>query len=756
MAPAMPDPVMTSAERPWRDGLSAGVGAALIVGLIVAVIDSAIAGFGAFPALLAMWAPPALALGVTTGLVVAGFRATFGDGALRAGIRRLREDRELDVAVTGAMIASLFVAGLIVIGVGAAAKGLVIGRERVQTGLRLLGVAVVVMVPLIALLGFPIFRVTRRIAAMLPGKPSAVWIVVVGGVGAVALGLFVVFTQLEWRVLGLEGYALFGGLILGTWLLVGLSRGPLDAVRRVIPARGVIAAAGALIAVVLPLAILRGAPSREVQSAVTDKAIGGSRLLRIYRGLIDADGDGRSPFFGGPDCDDGDPNRYFGKPDLPTNDLDEDCDGTPYKAPVKPVEDHPTDGGVVTPPTPSNALAPGANVLILMVDTVRADRLGIAGYKRDDTILTPRIDALAAQGVWFTHAYSVASNTPRAMPAFVTSRYPSVVKVNKLFDNYPKMDDANVTVFEQFKEAGLATYGFSSHYYFKEERGFGQGFDAYDNEGWLKPADANTDSAAPRIVPRVTAKLTELAASKQRFAMWVHLFEPHGRYIEHEGFPTAGSKGLRGTESHKHNYDYEIAYTDTMLGQILDTLDQTKLTENTIVVFVSDHGEAFAVHRVAGEGMMFHGQTLYDELLHIPLIIRGPGIKPGKVDSVVSLIDVAPTLLDAIGATPPPTFMGRSLVPGLRGEPLASKPAFAELIPYPNWDHEWRAVIAADAQWKLIHRVSDNSKEMYDLVADIEERKDVYEKGSEKEQELDALLQEFVNVTLPTAAQQLP
>jgi hypothetical protein len=338
------------------------------------------------------------------------------------------------------------------------------------------------------------------------------------------------------------------------------------------------------------------------------------------------------------------------------------------------------------------------------------------------------------------------------MPAFATSRYASVVKVHKQFHNYPTVLDENVTVFEELQQAGVGTFGFSSHYYFRSERNFAQGFDDYNNEGALDTGPANKDTAADRIVPKVTAKLEELGGSKQRFAMWVHLFEPHSTYMEHDGFPTASSKGLRGTESLKHKYDYEIAYDDRAIGQILDTLDAAKLADNTIVVLVSDHGEAFGVHRIAGQGMMFHGQTLYDELLHIPLIVRAPGVAPATVDSVVSLIDVAPTLLDAIGATPPPSFMGRSLVPALRGQPLEPRPAFAELIPYPNWDHEARAVISADAKWKLVDRISENTKEVYDLEADIEERKDLYDPKAAETQQLDALLQEFVNVTLPAAA----
>jgi arylsulfatase A-like enzyme len=394
---------------------------------------------------------------------------------------------------------------------------------------------------------------------------------------------------------------------------------------------------------------------------------------------------------------------------------------------------------VPTPPAAAAALAKDANVLVIMIDTLRADRLGVAGYRRDDASLTPSLDGLVAQGAWFTRAYAQAPNTPRSMPSFMTSRYPSVVAVDKLFKNYPRVADENLMLFEVLREAGLTTLGYASHFYFRDAQNFVQGFDLYDNEGALDIGPGNRDIAAPRIVPKVTAKLAELGQSRQRFAMWVHLFEPHSTYVEHEGRRITE----RGTASLVQKYDYEIAFTDEWVGRILAALDTSGLAGNTIVVIASDHGEAFGVHSFAGQKMFFHGQTLYDELLRVPLILRVPGAAPTRSDAVVELIDVAPTLLDALGLPIPPSFMGRSLVPALRGEALPPRPAFAELIPYPSWDHEGRAVMAGDGRWKLFDRVSDNRKELYDLVADPEERKDLYRASADRARELEDLLLDF-------------
>ncbi len=701
--------------------------------------------------------------------MLAGSRATFGAGALGAGLRRLRQDRALDVAFTGAVLAAAIVALLLVVVVAKLAMTLVASVQRKDTGALLLGVSVVIAVPFVALLGLPIFRVTRRAASIVPalGALPRVAVLAVGGLLAIAgLGLFVVFTRLDWRVLGLGAYGLIAVLVLGTPLLLALGHGPLDGVRRKLPGRGVLVAVGALIALALPVLTLGGAPSRQVATAVIDESLAGAKLVAAYRGVLDGDGDGYSAFFGGPDCDDGRASVNPGAKEIAGNGIDDNCrggdraadagedgsgDGTASGTAVASGTGTGTGAGAgtaATPPAPT-ALAGGANVLVIMIDTVRADRLGVAGYQRDGVSLTPRLDAFAQQSTWFTRAYSQASNTPRAMPAFMTSRYPSVVAVDKLNKNYPVLADDNLMLFEVLKEAGLKTIGFSSHFYFRDERNFQQGFDEYDNEGALDIGPANKDIAAPRIVPKVLARLDALAASKERFAMWVHLFEPHSSYVEHGVRPITE----RGTASLIQKYDYELAFTDGWTGQIFDKLAERGLDQNTIVVVVSDHGEAFGVHRFAGEAMFFHGQTLYDELLRIPLLVRVPGQAAQRSDAVVQLIDVAPTLLDALGIALPASFMGRSLAPALRGEPLAERPAFAELIPYPSWKHEGKAAISGDGAWKLFDRISDGKQELYDLRVDAEERTDLWSKDKAAAARMQALLLDFVEVTLAGASE---
>ena len=436
---------------------------------------------------------------------------------------------------------------------------------------------------------------------------------------------------------------------------------------------------------------------------VSQQSMGAKVLFRIARVLADRDHDGYAGRLGGGDCNDHDPKIHPGAEDIPGNRIDEDCDGV--DAPV--VLSHHTDEAVSQAAQKMNWKG---NILVITIDTLRADRVN------EHTM--PRLSALAKSAVRFSRAYAQAPNTPRSFPSFLTSRYPSEVKWVRMNMNFPPIADGpqNTTFFEALKQAGLRTIGVFSHFYLKPENGIARGFDQWDDEGALTLHDSNTDIAAPRITPRVIAQLTALGKSHQRFALWTHYFEPHSRYMEHDEFPSHSS-GLKGLEE---KYDGEVSFVDKHLGQVLDALDAAGLAKDTVVVVFSDHGEAFGEHKFGGERMYFHGQTLYDELLHVPLIIRVPGVTPRVADDPVMLVDLGPTLLDLVKGTRPPNFHGRSLLPAILGEPLPAQPVYAELLPTPSWNHLWRVIIEGDL--KLIHKISENTIELYDLRKDPTEQ----------------------------------
>jgi choline-sulfatase len=318
--------------------------------------------------------------------------------------------------------------------------------------------------------------------------------------------------------------------------------------------------------------------------------------------------------------------------------------------------------------------------------------------------------------------------------------------VDKINAKYSRVDDANELLFEQLRAAGLRTIGVASHFYFNEERNITQGFDQFDNAGALDVKGSNKDIASPRTLPRVEAQLTELGKSGQRFAMFVHLFEPHSSFVAHEGDPEV-TEG--GTAKWSRLYDYEMKFVDAYVGKILDALAAQGLADDTVVVLMSDHGEAFGEHSFAGQSM-FHGTNLYDPQIRVPLAFRVPGRAPRAIDDVTELLDLAPTVAALVGAPPAASWMGRSLVPAIEGGALPPKPAFAELLPYPGWEHDIKLAVSADGGWKLHHIVSQRRRELYRLSDDPVEKKNLWGKAdvAAEQQKMVDLLLEFVEVTL--------
>jgi arylsulfatase A-like enzyme len=706
--------------------MATGMGVVLAAGAVMATADVVHTGGGGL-ALVGLWSLLVLPIAIGCGLVLAAGNATWGVGWLGGLFRKLRDNAQLDRAIAAMLIAGAVLAGVFVAGVAKLAVGLVGDVQRKSVGGLLLGVIVAALLPMLALAAVPLYRVTRRIAAWIPaiGPMSRVVLLVVGAtVAGVAAGLYVIFTKLDYQALNLG--SLFAPAIVPVLAVViaVLAYGPLSRLRERIPARGAMVAGGTLIALVMPIAGLVGTPSSETQAAVTERSYIGARMIAALRKVVDRDHDGYSALFGGPDCDDHDASIHPGATDIPGNNLDENCDGFDARAqtPVAP-----------TQPVAATALTGGDNVVIIFVDTLRFDRLGIAGYQRDGKSLTPRLDAFAKQSVVFRHAFAQAPNTPRSVPSFLTSRFPSQVRVDDPFKDYPQLADENDLLFEALHPAGFTTIGESSHFYFCDRKKDStacpdvvtwmasnalQGADEWDNRDAKNIPESNHDIAGPRIVDKATAKLHGLAASKHRFAMIVHLFEPHSTYMEHPGMPIT----TQGTASLAQKYDYEVAFEDGLIGKLLDELDTDGLAKTTTVVVMADHGEAFGVHTFAGEQMFFHGQTLYRELLHVPLMFRVPGATPRMADDVVQLVDLAPTIAALFGVVPPSTWQGRSLVPALEGKPLPPAPAFAELIPARSWNHEAKSMISADGKRHVFYRISDSRWEIYDLEADPDEK----------------------------------
>ena len=320
---------------------------------------------------------------------------------------------------------------------------------------------------------------------------------------------------------------------------------------------------------------------------------------------------------------------------------------------------------------------PAATCCSITIDTLRADHLGSYG---DDRAETPNLDALAAGGVRFAHAYSAVPLTLPSHTVMFTGRRPFTTGVRVNGIHY--LDAAERTLAERFHDAGYDTGATVSAYVLISKFGLAQGFDSYDDSLTMDDvyrfyAEIPADEAVRRF-ERWLDRRGARAGGERPFFAWLHLFDPHQPYAP----PPPFDRRFAGDP-----YRGEIAFVDSQVGVLLDGLQERGLRDGTAVVVTSDHGEAFGEHGEEG-----HGLLAYDETLHVPLIVDAPGLAAGRVvDERVSLYDLTPTLvelfgLDAgLGTGPEPggPLPGRSLVPALGGDGgglAAAPPIYFETV----------------------------------------------------------------------------
>jgi arylsulfatase A-like enzyme len=665
---------------------------------------------------LGLYGTAALVAAGGAALVMAGLR-----GAWPPGWGSLADDAQRDRAVAAGILAGCVAVGVIAI-VVAAGQLVLVGNMSSQKLATIASAGLVAAGALpAAIAAITALPVLRRLAALLPrlrGVGATGFLLLALAAGG-ALAFVAALSRADWRVLNLGPlYSLVVAIVLGgahALFWYGLPAG--RALRARLPAAAGLAlpaaiAVAAVIALVTGSRLPEGAP---VFGAVADNSWGLRSLLTAARKATDGDRDGFSARFGGGDCDDRRDDVHPGAEDFPGDGVDANCEGGDAK--VGGGADTAGSAGTATAKVTPRENAFKGNLLIVTIDALRADRLGIAGYSRPEgKSLTPTLDRLARRGAYFSRAWSHAPNTPRSFPSILTGRYPSDIAWDKPGVNYPNLLPSNVTFFQTLAAAGWMPIGIFSHFYFTADRGISRGFTEWSNDGAGTIAESNKDIASPRIVPRVIERLKKAAASKQRFVMWTHLFEPHSSYMTHKEFPTS----LSGVQGLMEKYDFEIAYTDIWLGKLLDAVKEAGLADNTAIVIMADHGEAWGEHK-----HYFHGQDLFDEQLRVPLIIDVPGQGSRRIDDAVSLVDVGPTLLDLVGAPIPANMRGRSLMPYIEGQgtPPGARPIFAELMPATAWPHH--AAMMVDGNHKLIHRISDRRWELYDLKADAGEKKNL-------------------------------
>ncbi|MCK7477090.1 MAG: sulfatase-like hydrolase/transferase [Candidatus Moduliflexus flocculans] len=345
------------------------------------------------------------------------------------------------------------------------------------------------------------------------------------------------------------------------------------------------------------------------------------------------------------------------------------------------------------------------NVLLITLDTTRADRLGSYGYA---PARTPRLDALAAEGVRFARAYCPAPLTLPSHCTILTGLYPAAHGVR---NNGRDLDPRARTLAEILKGQGLATAAFVSSFSVDSRFGLGRGFDVYEDtfqaESPLK--GANSERRAEETFDRFSRWLD--GASGKRFFAWVHYYDPHLPYAP----PSPYAEEFAGRP-----YDGEIAYMDRYVGAVLDRLEAKGLTDRTLVVVAGDHGEGFGDKVETG-----HGIFLYEETVRVPFIVRNRGLfpRPRVVESAVRLVDVAPTVLGALGlAGQADAMQGRDLGARMRGQADGDLDALVESF-YPRENFGWSELVAlVSGPWKYVQAPRP---ELYDLVRDPGEKQDL-------------------------------
>jgi hypothetical protein len=716
----------------WPSGASAfaGIlGAGILDSCLVVARGSGSRPFEVLALAAGLYGTAGLLLGAFVGWAVATAAA-----AVPGGRRALLEDRALDGRAAAALL-GLAAAGLVVAAGAGAAHGLFVAdmASRRLAAIATAGLALA-LCPVAALAGLACARLVARRVRVLPAPRGlgATGLLLVAFAAAGVLAFVAALSRADWRVLDLGPlWSALAALLLAVGHgIFWYGSAPGRRLRVRLPGRGL--RAGVALVVVVLLALGSRIPdSSPSYAAITDASWGLRPALKLARHLTDRDRDGYSALFGGGDCDDSRADVYPGAEDIPGDGIDQDCQG----GDAKPAAASAEPATARTEAAPARHGGFSGNILIVAIDALRADRLGVAGYGRPPgRSLTPTLDALAQRGTRFTHVWAQAPNTPRSFPSLLTSRYPSEIAWQKRSLNYSNLLPSNHTFFEPLAAAGLRPIGIFSHFFFTADRGISRGFAEWSNDGAKSIADSNKDIPSPRIVPRAIARLRQAAQTGERFVLWTHLFEPHSSYMEHPEFPTS----LSGVQGLEEKYDYEIAFADLWAGKIVKTLEETKLDRNTAVVVFGDHGEAWGEHK-----RYFHGQDLTEEQLRVPLLVVVPGQKPAVVDDEVGLIDLGPTLVDLVGAAPLPSFHGRSLLPAIEGKPLPSRPIFAELLPSTATPtHE---VTVIEGGKKLTHKIGERRWEFFDLTEDPRQQKNLADQPASRKQldELRAKLLRF-------------
>ena len=453
------------------------------------------------------------------------------------------------------------------------------------------------------------------------------------------------------------------------------------------------------------IAVLATGGSAQVIKASTAYTGLGGPIARSLRQAFDRDRDGYARFLGGGDCDDSDPSVHPGAPEIPDDGVDQNCIGGDAKTVTRTLSEV---GFVPVPP----AVPRDFNVLLITIDTTRADHLRTYGYGRETS---PNLDKLGAEGTVFENGWAHAPSTRYSMPAILTGRLPLDVYYNYEVQGWPGLLDKATTIAELLAPLGFVTGAITNYWYFDRSRRMDQGIAEYDNEnarlhnsvagaGPEQTSGSSSQQQSDKAISFVTRHVGD------RWFLWVHYYDPHYGYEPHSEVPSFGKEPV-------DLYDGEIRFTDLHIGRVLDELRSMGLYDKTVVVVTGDHGEGFGEHKVD-----FHGYHLYSAQTKVPLIIRVPGLAPRRAVTPSGHVDILPTLVNLAGGAATLDMMGHSLVDVMTGAEHEDRTVFQQLS-YEN-NHEVRAGVGR--QCHVIYNVSpETSWEVYRFDRDPLETEDL-------------------------------
>ncbi len=391
-------------------------------------------------------------------------------------------------------------------------------------------------------------------------------------------------------------------------------------------------------------------------------------------------------------------------------------------------------------PQQSPVRASRRNVILITLDTTRADRMGFLGSQRN---LTPHLDQLAKQGVVFSRAYSHVPLTTASHATILTGTYP---QFNQVVDFGIRLSPRLPYLPDVLHHHGYRTAAFVASLVLDPldgtAPGFDRGFDVYDAGFRLRPGGMDRYKSVERRGGEVVERA--ITALKKRppdpFFLWVHLYDAHDPYDPPEPYKTKYAA---------QPYDGEIAYADDCVGRLLAALRSQGLYDGALIAVMADHGESLGEH-----GENTHGVFLYDETIHVPLLLKLPGNRAAgkQVDTRVGLVDVAPTILRAIGLAVPAEMQGESLLTMI---PVRSathpgeqdRPAYAE-TQYPHRAFGWSSLRAL-REGKYLY-VRAPQAELYDQGTDPKAEHNLANTSKAVSETLAAQLEDFRSKTSQT------